>query len=449
MKEKFIDRNELLNLIKYAKSRIRVLGAVAFNLPYDDYVSDWFEKINAGNIKIEIICDSESSLNYSSLISANKRVSGEDRSYDIGSFMNIMNAPLQKVREYLLHNNCKNIEPEDKENQCFSLRTSYLPIPVPVINIDKDYYVTFALTAFCNLNKFEKISENHHWYEEFNKYFNVYFDNPLGAKKFSTEFSKKDNKTEVIVMYNDDRHALGQLPRDAFLNTSKVKVVIWGILFSRDGRALIHKRGINAKDNRDMWDKSIGGHVDLKMDTVDTTKAAAREMLEELYKVEAEGQGNHLKTEIIEINENKPIFLGDWRPEIRYSIPFSEIKHKEDEIFFFRLNYNFSKKPIESPRILPDGSEMPVKCCVDVYVFIMQEGFQNTIKNLKNSKYKLLELHELNDCFIDEKIEYKKDNEKIIEKFIPTPDLKRIITSELWAELNSFADYLKEGLIKK
>jgi len=447
----FFNRKELLDLIKQAKSRIRVLGAVAFNLPYDELKEVWFDKINKGKLQVEIICESESSLNYASLISANKRVSGEDRSYNIGNLINIKNAPFQKVRGYLVNNNCKHIEPEEdsKEKQYFSLRTSYLPIPIPVINIDDDYYITLALTSFCELNKFEKISESHIWWGEFKKYFYAYFDAPLGAKKYSTEISDKDNRTEVIIMYNDDRHVLGQLPRDSFLDITKVKVVVWGMLFSREGKVLIHRRGNNAKDNRGMWDKSIGGHVDLEKDTVDTTKAAAREMLEELYKVEAEGQGAHTNREIMEINEDKPIFLGDWRPEIRYTFPFSEIRQKKDEIFFFRLKYDFSRKPIDSPRILPDGTEMPVKCCADVYVFVMQEGFEKTIGELKNSKYKLLELHELNDAYQDKEIEIEENGELIIERFNPTPDLKKIITGELWPELNSFADYLKERLEKK
>ena len=444
----FFNREELLNQVKQAKARIRILGTVAFNLPYDELKEDWFEKINAGELQVEIICESESALNYSSLISANKRVSGEDRSYNIGNFMNIKNAPLQKVREYLVSNNCKYIEPEEdsKEKQCFSLRTSYLPIPVPVINIDDDYYIAFALTAFCDLNKFEKITEAHNWNDELKKYFNAYFEAPLGAKKYSTEISAKDNKMEVLAMYNDKRHVLGQLPRDSFLDTTKVKVVVWGMLFSRDGRVLIHKRGTNAKDNQDMWDKSIGGHVDLEKDTVDTTKAVAREMLEELYKVEDAAQGGHSKVEKMIVNEDKPIFLGHWRTEMPNTIPFSLIKNKKDDIFYFRLNYDFSRKPVDSPRILPDGTEMPVKCCADVYVFIMQEGFENTIDNLENSKYKLLELYELNDAYQEKLIDIEKDGQKETVEFKPTPDLKKILTGELGTELNRFADYLREGI---
>jgi len=480
----FFNREELFDLIKQAKKRVRVLGAVAFNLPYDEKDREsgkmlkeiWLEKINNGELQVEITCESESSLNYSSLISDDKRISGEGKSYSIGNLMNRKNLPLQKVREYLLGKNCKHIEPtgenpkrdkngdpikkKDKkgketkdfevnkdEKQYFSLRTSYLPIPVPVINIDDDYYITFALTAFCDLSRFEKITENHSWKDELKKYFNAYFDADLGAKKYSTEITTKDNRTEVLTMYNDDRHVLGQLPRDSFLDTTKVKVVIWGMLFSRDGKVLIHKRGKNAKDNRDMWDKSIGGHVDLEKDTVDTTRAAAREMLEELYKVEAEAQGAHNKTENFIVNEEKPIFLGDWRPEIRFTFPFSEIRKRKDEIFFFRIKYDFSRKPVDSPRVLPDGlGEMPVKCCADVYAFVMPEGFENTMEELKNSKYKLLELDELNDAYKFRKIELGKNGKVATEAFNPTPDLKKIITGELFSEFNSFVDYLKDGI---
>ena len=465
------NREELLAAIEKAQKRVRILGAVSFSLPYDRFKHLWYEKINDGCLSVEIICEAEPNLSYASLISSNRRVSGEERSYDIGSFINLKNEPSLKLREFLAKNKCRHLEPESDalENflkskpeteqinikaaikngsfdmsqfkQCFSLRTSYLNIPIPVINIDDDYYITQSLTKFCHQTKFELITEDNIWYEEYHKYFHVYFDAPLGAKKYSTEVTKKDNRTEVILMYNNQRHLLGQLPRDSFLGTTKVKVVVWGMLFTRDGRVLIHQRGKNAKDNQGLWDKSIGGHVDMEKDVVDTVKAAAREMLEELYKVEAAGQGAHTRVENMEPNADKPIFLGEWRPEIRYTFPFSEISSQKDEIFFFRMDYGFSKEVVDSPRLLPDGSEVPVRVFADVYAFVMPESF-NTI-DLKNSKYAILELHELSDAYQDGLLYY---NGKDIE-FKASPDLKKIITGRLWAQLNSFADYLKERVL--
>ena len=462
------NREELLDLIKNAKSRVRILGAVSFDLPYELYKDTWMEKINKGELLVEIICESEPYLSYASLLSSNKKVSGEERSYDIGAFLNMKNEPQKKIREYLKKNNCSHIEPEDdsfekylegfseeeKERlkqqrsrneidmfpfkQFFSLRTCFLNIPIPAINIDNDYYISQSLTLFCTHTKFEKIIKNNIWYDEYMKYFQAFFDAPIGAKKYSTEITEKDDKTEIILMYNDYRQVQGQLPRDSFLGSTKVKVVVWGLLFTRDGRLLIHQRKDNAKDNREMWDKSIGGHVDLERDVVDTVKAAAREMLEELYKVESIGQGKHSKKENYEVNAEKPIFLGEWRPEIRYTIPFSEINSNKDEIYFFRMNYDFSKKVVDSPRLLPDAREELVKVFADLYVFVMPEKF-NTL-DLENSNYLLVETHELNDLYLEGTINF--NNKEV--KFNPTPDLKKIITSSLLHELTSFAEYLKK-----
>jgi hypothetical protein len=110
------------------------------------------------------------------------------------------------------------------------------------------------------------------------------------------------------------------------------------------------------------------------------------------------------------------------------------------------MNYDFSKRPVDSPRLLPDGSESPVKCFADMYVFIMGKNFHE--EKLENSNFKLFELHELYDCYLGEDITYySKDDKKVVtENFKPTPDLKKIISGELWTELTTFADYLKEGL---
>lgn len=454
IQKEVIDRENLINKVSKAERRIRVLGAVAFDLPYEKFRDRWYDLINKGNFLVEIICESESDLSYASLVSSNKRVSGEERSYDIGTFLRIKNEPKLKVRDFLVSKNCNHIEPvgdikeRPKEKQLFSLKTCYLLIPTPIINIDDDYYYTFSFTKFCTHEKFFKLTEDDPFYPEFQKYFFAYFDSELGAKKYSSEITAKDNRTEIILMYNDQRHCLGQLPRTSFLEITKAKVVVWGIIFTRDGRLLIHKRAENAKDNRDMWDKSVGGHVDMEEDTVDTVKAAAREMLEELYKIEAEDQGEHTATQIKRINPDVPIFLGEWREEMRQTLPFKEIKVNKKEIYYFRLNYEFSKHVIDSPRILPDGHESPVKCFADVYIFIMNEHFDE--KKLENSSYKLLELYELSDCYNGEPIEYidRKTKERKIEPFKATPDLRKIITGNLWTELNAFADYLKDGLNK-
>lgn len=317
------------------------------------------------------------------------------------------------------------------------IKTCYLPIHIPFIQIDNEYYITYALTKFNDAERFEKIDENHIWSQEFKKYFDAYLDNPLGAQKYCTELTNKGNKLEVIQMYNSKREPLGQLPRDSFLDNTKIKLVVWGFIFTRDGKLIIHRRGDNAKDNRGMWDKSVGGHVAL--DDVDTVKAASRELAEELFKVEQEGQGGYGQQDFLQTNENKMIFLGEWNPNMRYTMPFNDVSRFENEYYFFRINYSLSKKVITSSRVLPDNNKpQDVKVFVDFYVCIASENIK--INDLQNSKYDVKELYEIKDS-------YKKND----SNFQVTPDLKFIIESEeLWEiDLTSFAEYLKSNYNNK
>ncbi|MBE6131363.1 MAG: NUDIX domain-containing protein [Erysipelotrichaceae bacterium] len=314
---KIFTREELIEIIKESQKCLKVVETVIFDLPINDLKDFWFTKIDSGNYVLEFICESEPTLSYNALISSNRRISGESRSYEFGEFKTIQEAPLKKLKDYLEKRNCRHLEPEkdavkyyleelkinnieewksekvkietgnfDYSNfkQCFYIRTCYIPFSVPFIQIDNRFFITYSLTKFCSALKFEEITENHIWYDEFKKYFNVFLENPLGAKKYSTEETKKGNKLEVIQMYNGLRQPLGLLPRDSFLEGTRVKVVIWGLIFTRDGKLLIHQRSKNAKDNQGMWDKSVGGHVDIN--DIDTVKAAAREMAEELFKNE-------------------------------------------------------------------------------------------------------------------------------------------------------------------
>jgi isopentenyldiphosphate isomerase len=472
-----IDRNELVSLLQNAKKQVRVFGAVAFDIPFDLVRDSWLKKVNAGQLTIEVVCESDASLSRLSSISSDKSISHQERGYDIGTFLNIKNEPQKKLRDYFIQHKSKHLEPEidayksylkilddagrkkaevEKEagtldftqfKQCLSIRTYYLSdIQIPVINIDDDYYVGLSLTKYNRLKCFEKIDNTHPMRVEYGKYFKFCFEDKLGAKRYSTEITAADNQTEVILAYNDKRQVVGQLPRNSFINSTRPKLVIWGMVFTRDGKLLIHQRSQNAKDNRGMWDKSVGGHVDIN-DT-DTVKAAARELIEELYKSEVEDQGQHGNIEKFNVNADKPNFLGEWRPEMRYTLPFREIANKEDEFYFFRMDYALSRRVINSPRKLNDGNIQPVKVFVDLYVFVMPKEFESRLDLLKNSKYKLIDLFQLKDNYLLARNGSLVDMNGAPENFVVTPDLETIINSgELWEEqLTSFVDYLQSSM---
>lgn len=439
-----INREELMAAIENAETCVRFLGVLPFDINWDKFKEDWCIRINNGSLLVEIICEASHFVSGQSIIASNKRISGENRSYELGSFINILNAPDSKLRKYLIDNNCRNLEPVEDipknerkgYKQCFSLRTCYLQIPVPTVNIDNDYYISLPLTRFSALDKFEKIDETHAWYNEFLLYFKTYFDNPEGAKRFSTEETQKGNRLEIIQSFDEKRNPTGILPRDSFLDTVHVKLVVWALIFTRDGKLLIHKRKENAKDNQGLWDKSVGGHV--AINDVDTVKAVARELAEELYIHEASEQGDHGKITFVKVNSDKMIFLGEWLPDRRYTLPFDDVNSHKDEYYYFRMNYPFSTTVRNSPRHLPNGDIQDVSVFADVYVCIAAENFN--IDKLENSEYEVLELYELKDAFNSNEITRKNGQ---TEKFSVSPDLRSIIRSSMWDDLASFSDYVK------
>ena len=194
-------KEDLTGMMKNAKNRVRVLGVLPFNFDWDELKEIWFNKINKGKLSVEIICEAEHFVNLQSIIASDKRISGEERSYELGNFLNILAAPESDLRKYLIDEGCNFLEPEsdikekqESYKQRFSLRTCYLPIPIPTINIDKRYFITFALTKFNDVDKFEEIDENHYWYSELNRYFKAYFDYEYdndGVRKYSTELTAK------------------------------------------------------------------------------------------------------------------------------------------------------------------------------------------------------------------------------------------------------------------
>jgi hypothetical protein len=437
----YISRNDLIEKISLAQNRIRFLGVLAINLDWQKFSLDWLKRINDGTLNVEIIREAEHFVSNSSIISSNRRLSKATRSYQMGNLKKVLEAPLF-LRKYLIDNGCRHIEPvgegnADDTKQCFSLRTCYLNIPISIVNIDDDYYAHIPISSFVGAEEFQVVDENHFLFHEMTDYINIYFDNPEGAKLYSTEVTKKGNRLEVINAYNSDREIIFPLPRDSFPDTKFAKLVVWALIFTRDGKLLLHRRGLNAKDNQGMWDKSVGGHV--SVDDIDTVKAISREMAEELFKHEQESQGGHDETDFLIVNEDKMIFLGEWNPKKRSLTPFDAVNNQQGENFFFRLDYDFSKRDQDTRRLLKNGDTVIAHTFIDLYVCIVSDKF--SIDGLANSEYMLVELHDLYDAYLEKVNPIKSE-----DKFEVTPDLESILRStKLFDELNEFADYIKDA----
>ena len=364
---------------------------------------------------------------------------------------------------------------KSETKQRLFIKNCYMPIPVPMIKIDDELFITMALTKFDNINKFQYVGKiifddfekcykvasgsdgyKSLWLEDFVNYYQEYFHNSNGAQKYSTEETAKGNRKEVIDIFDENRSRIGMGPREAFLsNMAIVKSVVWALIFDRKGRILIHQRAKNAKDNQGLWDKSVGGHVSIE--DLDTIEAIKREITEELFTMENEGQSGHDIVQWMITNKNKIIYLGDWKTT-RFP-DLSALKLSPDEYYNFSLNYpdinkrDFRREIVITERLLPNGDIVKAKCFVDSYLCIVSENFD--VSKLENSKYALLTPNELKRCVIKKQIKLNQNREYDIEngieeEFRPTSDLSYLVESGIWDDVvTEFARKVKETFEKK
>lgn len=165
---------------------------------------------------------------------------------------------------------------------------------------------------------------------------------------FENEGSKYTSKpnSELIEAYNKNNKRVAIFDRKAFLTLEYKRASIWGFIFNRKGELLLHKRSDTTADNRSMWDKSTGGHVDLT--DASTAETAKREFIEELYLKDAEYSNyNTSNTEMV-------VDFGEWRRGLRQDESFVEsfapFTGKDKHVIMFRAFTEGSDTPLTIDR---------------------------------------------------------------------------------------------------
>lgn len=343
----------------------------------------------------------------------------------------------------------KQLSNESDFIQRFKIKRIFHPIPMQMIEIDGTYYANINPFITFDVNKFlyignsslepEEDEKRFCMFDEYVKYFNSYHNS-----QYCVEETKKGNRKEIIYNYMSNHSVIGQMPRDSFYGSDNYKLVMWALVFDREGRILIHKRSVNAKDNQGMWDKSVGGHIAIT--DPDTITGASREIAEELYTVEEVEQGHSKKISWMNINKDKIIYLGKWN-EARYPNFATSLRLESDEFYSFSFNSRLTAQPIDSMRVLPDGTHIKAKCFVDLYFVVTSEEFD--LSELKNSKYLVLSPHQIKEFARIGELP-KEVSDKEFGAFEVTPDLEYMINSPEWDnEITKFSLRVKEAFANK
>jgi len=264
-----------------------------------------------------------------------------------------------------------------------------------------DDVIWFSITTLDvpTLDMYKKITQDSD--AALYRQFSDYVDNLLNLNKITGEvegnifLSKKGD--ELIQLYDNYSCPRGIAPRKAFYSTDFQRYSIWAFIFNRKGELLLHKRSDITVDNRSLWDKSAGGHVDLTDSS--TMITAKRELIEEMFLPQAE-YTKHVSANPVDI-----IDFGEWnmnKREEKYFIDSFNGLSERDWIAFRATDYEDDKKrekliPLtirrKSPRImhikdrdkqgkvikLPDGKPKEhietwyTRFISDVFLFIAPE----------------------------------------------------------------------------
>lgn len=333
---------------------------------------------------------------------------------------------------------CNNDREKENFKKRISIRQNNLRQNIYFIEIDDLFYYCFIGIDMPTLDDYQKITKdtNEKLFNQLEKYVKYLLNNKTGGLYLSKPGE------ELIQLYDKDNIPRGIYPRKAFYTTEFKRYSIWAFIFNRKGELLIQRRSDFAADNQSLWDKSAGGHVDLKDSS--TILTAKRELIEELFLPEAEFTPN------IKEKPNHMIDFGEWnlrkRLEKHFRGDFSSLS-KDDWVFFratekntgdpliidrksFRT-YHIKKKDANGKNITdkdghPIFEETPeirqTRFISDVFLIIAPKDYMDTEEQMQHllmsaeekgaaSGHKLVDVSELSQDIYDNPKKYTDDME--------------------------------------
>lgn len=248
-----------------------------------------------------------------------------------------------------------------------------LRLPVNIIQADGKLWFSITTTYAPDLGSYIVVDENSKMKQDLLELIE-FCTNPV---KGGVYLSKPSD--ELIQLYDRNGIPRGIFPRACFYTTEFSRYSIWGFVFNRRGELLLHQRSLTTQDGRGLWDKSIGGHVDL-LDS-STTITAERELVEEMFLPQAE-YTKYLRADLGDI-----VHFGEWnpkkRPERLFKDAFAGLS-ESDWVLFRATDSQGDPLTITrvSDRRIHDGSgKVTTKRTVfrsDVYLFIAPPKYLDT-----------------------------------------------------------------------
>jgi len=271
-----MNENGFSNLLKGAKKSIVILGVNPLSSLLMESVDFFPHLINQNpSLKIHIFYESSTEnfhqstnfglskkkIRFAKLEQFRKRLSGQSK--DDRGVISVVENKLRDLNE------------EYKIDDSISVRQHNMRLPGNIISVDDQIFFCPILLEPPSLENYLEIQEENPQYKLFQNYIKTVLLSKKG-EMYSSEIGE-----ELIWVYDNNDTPRGIYPRKSFYTTDYGRYVVWVFIFNRDGKLLLQRRSMTTKDNRGLWDKSIGGHVDLS--DASTSVTAKRELIEETY----------------------------------------------------------------------------------------------------------------------------------------------------------------------
>lgn len=425
---------DFYDFFKDAERSIVILGTNAL-IPHLEKSGDFFTKLLTlnENLTLTILYESDTEnfaqslyldtdfsfnrISYAQLKVHRDRISGKAHNKD--------DSILGDIKDALKLNNI-GADDTKKLIKRIQLKQMNLRYPVNVIKADDRIWFCATTNISPTIDSYIEITKK-------DSRFGILYDNLLEYLDFLCD-EKKGNiylsspGEELLELYDMDNYPRGIFPRKAFYTTKYQRYSIWGFVFNRKGEILLHKRSKTTKDNRLLWDKSIGGHVDLL--DASTSITAKRELIEELFLPQAEFT-KYIKQDIGDI-----IDFGDWNPQKKPEKIFrnSFVGIAPSDWILFRTT-DIKGDPLTVRRMSPRRFHLsdtevitkPTRFISDVYFFIAPPGYIDTHEQMKQ----LVELSEKTGAAEDHKLVSLEELRKWIEESEEQGKIYEIFTDDL------------------
>lgn len=289
-----------------AQTEVTIVGANALAPNLERSAAFFADLLNVReNLRLTILHENDTE-NFQIATTINASGRSETRSFDfLSSHKNRISGGEHTAglaRE--IHAACSEPETAASVMKRTVVRQLNLRLPVNIIKVDDQILYSFAIDSMPSLLDYQQAELGTSFYDQLNSAIQTYTSEEREGSLFLSE-----PRDELIWVYDSENCPRGVFPRKSFYTTDFGRYVVWVFVFNRKGQLLLQRRSKTTADNRLLWDKSVGGHVDLNDSSTSIT--AKRELVEEMYLPEAEF------TEYVSADIADIIDFGEWKPSKR------------------------------------------------------------------------------------------------------------------------------------